>query len=55
MKWFQKLNTKPQSCDSAFNWLLRSGIQDNSEDSAYSGGVNAWFDLRNQRYPFHLF
>src|SRR5215813_4986566 len=52
MNWCEKLSSKPHSFDGAFNWLLRSGIQDNSEDLAYRGGLNAWCDLKDQSYPF---
>lgn len=36
----------------AFSWLLDSGIQETADHPDTKGGVNAWFDLRTQSYPF---
>ncbi len=36
----------------AAHWLLESGIQDATPNPDYRGGVNAWFDLQSQTYPF---
>ncbi len=36
----------------AFAWMLHSGIQDLSSAPEKKGGVNAWFDVRTQSYPF---
>jgi uncharacterized protein YyaL (SSP411 family) len=52
MNWCQELGIQPQFFECAFNWLLKSGIQDNSEDLTYRGGINAWYDVRDRRYPF---
>lgn len=41
-----------KNAESAFEWLLNSGIQDVSAREDKRGGVNAWFDLRTQSYPF---
>jgi UDP-N-acetylglucosamine 2-epimerase (non-hydrolysing) len=33
-------------------WLLTSGIQDRSRNSAQNGGVYCWYDEKEERYPF---
>jgi hypothetical protein len=37
---------------SAGRWLLASGIQNADEGSHAFGGVNAWYDLLHDQYPF---
>lgn len=37
---------------SAWDWLLHSGIQNQPSSPELDGGVNAWFDLRTDSYPF---
>jgi len=52
------LTTSPATKDqlkpanAAFSWLLHSGIQDQTPSPDKNGGVNAWFDVRTQSYPF---
>jgi hypothetical protein len=36
----------------AGQWLLDSGIQNNDKGSLAFGGVNAWYDLLHDEYPF---
>ncbi len=34
------------------DWLLQSGIQNTDADPKFRGGVNAWYDLKKQTFPF---
>ncbi len=37
---------------STIDWILHSGIQNNSSDPTHNGAINAWFDLENGTYPY---
>lgn len=56
MSKIETLNVVSDRCKSpallAGDWLLQSGIQDVGSDLAFRGGMNAWFDLKSQTYPF---
>jgi hypothetical protein len=37
---------------STASWMLRSGIQNRSPKSRLKGGVSAWYEIHDRRYPF---
>ncbi|MDD5382229.1 MAG: UDP-N-acetylglucosamine 2-epimerase (non-hydrolyzing) [Candidatus Margulisbacteria bacterium] len=44
--------TVEEAIEHAANWLLASGIQNLSGDPDKKGGVYAWYDEKNETYPY---